>query len=212
MRALEKTIVVLAFLALISQSIRHAYMLWFEPRGSVLDKYDKPRKGEIEAAQSLDELVQRYEPVRKQADQLREERAKAQKAQAENGPEGMLRMAEDSRMEPFKSEQELREAINDWETKAREIQELRFFWTLGLLLLIPGMVIYARANHWLGLTLIIAGLAEFIYWTSPTFFGGTREFDRLLRNKLLLSLVSLALLLLVIWFNRVFAEPETAAA
>lgn len=212
MRALEKTIVVLAFLALISQSIRHAYMLWFEPRGSVLDKYDKPRKGEIEAAESLDELVLRYEPVRKQVDQIREERTKAQNAQAENGPGESLRFREDNRMEPFKSEQELREAINDWETKAKEIRELRFFWTLGLLLLIPGMVIYGRVNRWFGLTLIIGGLSEFIYWTSPTFFGGTREFDRLLRNKLLLSLVSLALLLLVIWFNRVFADREASAA
>ena len=213
MRGLEKTIVILAFLALLSQTIRHAYMLWFESRESVLDKYEKPRKGEIEAAKSLDELVRRYEPIRKQVDQLREERAKAENATGEDqSARGKARPLEDTRIEPFKSEQELRQAINEWEEKANEIRELRFFWTIGLVFLILGMVIYRKLNRWVGLTLIIAGLAEFIYWTSPTFFGGTHEFDRLLWNKLVLTIVSLILLLLVIWFNRVFADREPSAA
>src|SRR5215510_13656452 len=212
MRGLEKTIMILAFLALLSQTIRHAYMLWFESRESVLDKYEKPRKGEIEAAKSLDELMRRYEPIRKQVDQLREERAKAGNAPETEGPRGKMRPLEDTEIEPFKSEHELRQAINEWEEKANEIHELRFFWTVGLVFLILGMVIYRKLNRWLGLTLIIAGLSEFIYWTSPTFFGGTHEFDRLLWNKLLLTIVSLILLLLVIWFNRVFADQETSAA
>lgn len=197
MKVLEKTIVVLAFLALVSQSIRHAYMLWSEPRNSVLDKYDKPAKSDIAAATSLDELVRRYEPLRKQADEVRQERLKAEKP---------LSYAEERDTEPFKSEQELKQAITEWEEKAKEMRELRFFWTVGLLLLVLGMVIYKRVNRWFGLTLLIAGLSEFIYWTSPTFFGGTREFDRLLWNKLVLSLVSLVLLMAVIRLNRIFAD------
>jgi len=212
MRGLEKTIVILAFLALLSQTIRHAYMLWFESRESVLDKYEKPRKGEIEAAKSLDDLVRRYEPIRKQVDQLREERAKTANSASTEGAGGRFREFEDTRFEPFKSEQELRQAINEWEAKAKEIRELRFFWTIGLVFLILGMVIYRKLNRWVGLTLIIAGLSEFIYWTSPTFFGGTHEFDRLLWNKLALTIVSLILLLLVIWFNRVFADRDPSAA
>src|SRR5262249_12279979 len=211
MRGLEKTIVILAFLALLSQTVRHTYMLWFESRESVLDKYEKPRKGEIEAAKSLDELLQRYEPIRKQVDQLREERAKAGST-TDEGTLGKTPPLEDTQIEPFKSEHELRQAINEWEEKANEIHELRFFWTVGLVFLILGMVIYRKLNRWLGLTLIIAGLSEFIYWTSPTFFGGTHEFDRLLWNKLLLTLLSLVLLLLVMWFNRVFANQEPPKA
>ncbi|HEY6350269.1 MAG TPA: hypothetical protein VI636_12750 [Candidatus Angelobacter sp.] len=197
MRGLEKTVVVLAFLALISQTIRHAYMLWFEPRGSVLDKFDKPVKKDIAAATSLDELARRYEVVRKQADE-----AKQGRPNTEPPPT----YAEKQEMEPFLSENELRMAIQDWERKAEEIHEIRFYWTIGLVLLVLGVVIYKRLNPWVGLTLIIAALCEFIYWCSPTFFGGTREFDRLLWNKLILSLVSLVLLLVVIWMIRVFEE------
>ncbi|HEY6969213.1 MAG TPA: hypothetical protein VJA94_08415 [Candidatus Angelobacter sp.] len=211
MKTLEKTIVVLAFLALVSETIRHAYMLWFEPRGSVLDKYDQPRKGEINAATSLDELLRKYEPVRKQVDEARQQRAKSGKLseQDEEVQGTNFRFsAEDTKIEPFKSEHELRQAIEDWEQKSKEIHELWFFWTLGLVLLVAGMVLYRVQNRWIGLILIIAGLAEFIYWTSPTFFGGTREFDRLLWNKLLFSLVSLGLLFAVIWSNGSFADKE----
>ena len=172
MKGLEKTIVVLAFLALVSQTFRHAYMLWLEPRGSVLDKYDQPRKGEINAATSLDELLRKYEPVRKQVDEARQERAKAAKAARDTGVPAAATMsyADETQVEPFKSERELRDAINDWEQKSKEIHELWFFWTVGLMLLVTGMVLYRVQNRWLGLILIIAGLAEFIYWTSPTFF------------------------------------------
>ena len=70
MKPLLKTLAILAFVALVVQTVRHAYMLWFEARGSVLDKYDQPVKSEIGSAGSLDELLQRYDPVRKQVDEL----------------------------------------------------------------------------------------------------------------------------------------------
>lgn len=60
--------------------------------------------------------------------------------------------------------------------------------------------------------MIIAALSEFIYWCSPTFFGGTQEFDRLLWNKLVLSLVSLALLAVVTWMIGVFVEKPVTSA
>ena len=206
MKGLEKTIVVLAFLALISQTIRHAYMLWFEHRESVLDKFDRP-KGEIAAATSLDELVRRYEAARKQVEDARQE-LKQERAQSKTG-ETVVYADQDT--EPYKSERELRMAIEDWERKAKEVHELRFFWTIGLVLLVAGVVIYKRLNRWIGFTLIIAGLSEFIYWTSPTFFGGTQEFDRLLWNKLVLSLVSLMLLGVVAWMIGVFGEKEAVS-
>lgn len=205
MKNLEKTIVVLAFLALISQTIRHAYMLWFEPRESVLDKFDKP-KGEIAAATSLDELVRRYEAAHQQAEEARQ-KARQERSQAKTGE---TVVCADSETEPYKSERDLRMAIEDWERKAEEIHELKFFWAIGLVLLTLGLVIYKRLNRWVGFTLIIAALSEFIYWCSPTFFAGTREFDRLLLNKLVLSVVSLALLGVVVWMIGVFSEREAA--
>lgn len=205
MKGLEKTIVVLAFLALISQTIRHAYMLWFEPRESVLDKFDKP-KGEIAAATSLDELVRRYEAAHKQVEEARQERQQ-ERAQSKTGETVVYA---DEETEPNKSERELRMAIEDWERKAEEIHELRFFWTIGLVLLVIGVMIYKRLNRWIGFTLIIAAFSEFVYWCSPTFFGGTHEFDRLLWNKLVLSLVALALLGVVVRMIGVFGENKAA--
>ncbi len=69
MKPMLKTLAIVAFVSLLVQTVRHAYMLWFEPRGSVLDKYDQPVKSEIASAVSLDELLRRYDPVRKQVDE-----------------------------------------------------------------------------------------------------------------------------------------------
>jgi hypothetical protein len=196
--ALQKTLAIIAFLILASQTIRHAYLRWIEPRTSVLDKYDKPLKGEITNAASLDDLLRRYDPVRKQADAVRQELSKTGKK---------LPYDEEKDLEPYKSEQALREAITEWETKSKEIHEIRFFWLVGFAFFAVGLVTYRRLNRWFGLTLLIAAFVEFIYWTSPTFLGAnTREFDRLLDNKVAFSVISLVLLIAVIWLNRIFTN------
>ena len=199
MNALQKTLAMIAFLVLVSQTIRHTYLLWLEPRGSVLDQFDHPLKNEITQAATLDELVRRYEPLRKQVDASRQELAQAGKP---------LPYGEESRTEPYKSERELREAITDWEAKAKEIRSLRIYWLVGLGLVVVGSLAYRKHSRWFGLAFLIAGFGEFIYWTSPTFFGGsTREFDRLLTNKLVFSLLSLLLLWVAIGMYRIFADP-----
>lgn len=207
MNALQKTLSIIAFLALATQTVRHAYLLWLEPRKSVLDKYDQPLKGEISGAASLEELLRRYDPVRKAADQARQERAR-------EGKEGReVSRFDELQTEPFKTERALHEAITDWENKSKEIRELRFYWSVGLLFLLIGLLSYRRLSRWLGLTFLIVAFSEFIYWTSPTLFGGnTREFDRLLANKLAFSAVSLALLIAVIWLYGIFVEKKEASA
>lgn len=204
MNALLKTLAIAAFLALVSQTVRHAYILWLQPRASVLDKYDRPLRDEITSANSLDELVRRYDPIRKQVDQIRQERAKASKDS---------RLGEDVDVEPFKSEHALSDAIKEWEDRAKEIRELRFYCTIGLAFFVLGLACYRKLNRWAGVTLVIAAFSEFIYWTSPTFLGGgMREFDRLLGYKLAFSLVSLVLLVSVIWLWEVFASSDNKAA
>lgn len=208
MKALQKTLAIVALLFLISQTIRHAYMRWWEPRGSVLDKYDEPAKDQIAAATSLDELLRRYHSVRKQVD-LAKERAKENRPKGSDSPtmfQNFQQLQQQNQTEPFKSEQDLRQAITEWESRSKEIHALRFYWLMGLSFLILGMVIYLKRNRWFGLSLLIAGFSEFIYWTSPTFIGATREFDKLLVNKLALSVVSLLLLIVAIWWLRIFSE------
>jgi len=196
-RALQKTLAIVAFLDLAPQTLRHAYMLWLEPRGSVLDKYDQPVKDEISASSSLDELLRRYDSVHKQADKAREELSREGKSLAYN---------EAFQFEPYKSERLLKEAVQEWEKRSKEIHALRLYWLAGCVFLVLGLLSYRRLNRWFGLTLLIAAFSEFIYWTSPTFLGDTREFDRLLGYKLALSAVSLVLLITVIWLLHIFAE------
>jgi hypothetical protein len=198
MKALHRTLAILASLFLVVQTVRHAYVLWLEPRTSVLDRFDQPLKDEIAAATSVEDLVKRYEPVRKEADRIKAERRAADpKAHFEDERE----------VEPFKSEVTLREAITNWEQRAKEVYSLRFYWLVGFILSAAGVATYLREHRWLGTTLLIVGFSEIIYWTTPTFFGGgIQEFDRLVENKLALSVVSVVILGLTLRLPNVFEE------
>ena len=198
MKATERVFAILAVLVLLTQTVRHAYILWFEPRVSILDRYDHPLGNRISSAKSLGELVRLYDPVKREVDRL-------QAAEARNH-QGTSGFNED--LEPYRSERDLRQAIQSWEGKNKEIRSLQFYWTAGLLVLCLGFVLHRWGNRWAGLTLEITAFAEFIYWTSPTFFReNVREFDRLLTQKLLLSVVSVALLVAVIKIQGIFADP-----
>lgn len=200
MTVLARTLAIVAFLVLATQTVRHAYLLWFEPRQSVLDKFDRPLKEEISSARNLEELLNRYEPARKQADEAR--RA------ARNAPRD-ARLVIDEEADPFKSERVLHEAIRDWEAKSREVHAVRFYWSVGFLLFAIGYVVYLRLSRWAGLMLQIAAFSEFLYWTSPTFIGSAaREVDRLLAYKLALSLASLLLLALTMRAQRLFSPQK----
>jgi len=143
--------------------------------------------------------VSRYDPVRKQTDAARAELSKNGKT---------LTYGDEKELEPYKSEHALRDAITEWETKAKELRELRFYWIVGVALCALGLAIN-RLNRWFGVSLLIAGFSEIIYWTSPTLLGAnTREFDRLLVNKFALSLVSLAFLIIVVWLTGIFSEQR----
>jgi hypothetical protein len=198
-KALQRTLAIVACLFLIGQTVRHAYLLWLEPRDSVLDKYDQPLKAEIAAARSVEELVGRYDPVRKEVDRVKAERRAAD-------PKVSFEDVQDT--EPFRSEGSLRQAIQSWEERAKEIHSLRFYCGVGLVLVLLGLTSYLRINPWVGMTLLIVGFSELIYWTSPSFISPTIEFDRLLVNKLVLSVVSLAVSAVTIWLLGAFSRAE----
>jgi hypothetical protein len=199
MKPLQITLATIAFLALITQTVRHAYMLWLEPRSSVLDKYDQPVKGQINEATTLDELVSRYEAAHKLAEAVRKEHPEADREP--------YNLSEDQR-KVLSSESMLRDAIGEWEKRSKEIGEIRFFCAMGLIFTLAGLLFYGKVNPWFGLLLLIAGFSEFIYWTSPTFLGSTHEYDRLLANKLTLSGLGLLLLLGVFRILRIFPDER----
>lgn len=174
----------LALLGLSTQLLRHLYVGWLAPTTSVLDKYKDKTEQDIGASQSLEELIQQYD----------ETQNKAKEWEKDKTPEQIAKEAYWA--EPHKATGKVKEAIDAWENRRREISELHFFWWCGVLCVALGMIILVRANQWLGVGTIVVGFVEMIYWTSPAFrwFGGGGEFERLLFWKLVYTATSLALL------------------
>lgn len=184
MEALKKTLFIIAVVSVTGYTIRHIYFKWIEPRTSVLDKYDKPITSEIKNANSLSQLEQLYEDAHR-------------KVLACDLVDSIKHMKPYERfeLEPYKIENESREAIVAWEAKSHEIFQIRFYWCIGLMLVAVGLALHHKVNAWLGITALITGFGEMVYWTSPTFFGSGAEYDNLLTNKIVLSVATLVLLI-----------------
>ena len=190
MKVLQRTLFVVTALVFFTQTVRHLYVRYLEPTGSVLDRYEPPVSADIKRANSLDELIRLYDEAYN--------KVKAAEAESKDQPKDPTVVLRRSEEEPYKSERLLKEGIRDWESKSKEVFELRYFWFSGLAFLIIGLFCYERGSPWLGLTLLIAGFSEMIWATSPSFRGGSQaEFDRLLTNKIIFSSVSLVLLLAI---------------
>ena len=185
MKRLQITLFVIAFVILGTQSFRHLYVKWIEPRSSVLDSYREPVDTAIASTTSLDELVAIYE----------QEHSAVQEYES-NPDNPIIPSRERGQTEPYESQWKIERAIRQWEGRTKGIFELRFFWVCGLLSILLGVLCHKKWNAWLGMAAIIAGFSEMAYWTSPLTrsFGGMPEFERLLTNKLLLSFVSWGLL------------------
>lgn len=186
MEALKKTLFILSVMAVISYTIRHVYLKWVEPRGSILDKYEEPIVSEIKKATSLQQLEKLYSDASNKVlvyDSLDSIKA--------------MQPYQRDQLEPYKSRDEARNAINAWERQSHEIFQIRFYWVLGLVLAIIGFALYKKVNPWLGITVLITGFAEMVYWSSPSFFFGAEfEYNNLLTNKIILSILTLMLLII----------------
>jgi len=197
MRALQTTLFVVTALVLSTQAVRHIYVRCLEPTGSVLDRYEPPVTADIKRAASIDELLKMYDEAHnkvKAADDKLEDPNNSSAEKSDEGP--YVVSARKSEEEPYKSESLLEAAIHDWESKSKEVFELRYFWFSGVAFLTIGIICFWKNLSWIGLTLLIAGFSEMIWATSPSFRGTPQsEFDRLLTNKIIFSLISLILLL-----------------
>jgi hypothetical protein len=206
MKTFERVLFLLAFLCLSVCTARHIYRLWIEPRASVLDEFRGPLVKEIIKAKSLNELVVKYRVVKKQVDEedkkieaLEKKELETPQAEGQDGEDGSRRkrfVQRNSEREPYKSEDELRDAITEWEEKTHEIFELRIYCLFGFLSVILGVIVHRKRSEWLGLAMLVTGFSELVYWASPSFRGANSvEFDKLLMNKLGFSFASLLLLL-----------------
>ena len=113
----------------------------------------------------------------------------------------------------FQDEAKLEQAISRVEAQRKSIFDLWFFWLCGLLGVGFGIFAYHRINRWLGMAGMITGFAEMTTWTSALWrtLGPQGEFERLLTTKLILSVVTLALLI-VIWLKSERTESVSRPA
>ena len=200
MRPTRIALFVIAFLIIGSQTFRHAYVRWLEPRGSVLDRYAASGEKQAASAKSLEELAALYDQAHKKV----EEYEKAHPVE----PEDRYKLAG---TEPYKSEAALENAIKDWEEKNKEVHEMWHFWIFGVLLLGLGWFVTFRGDRWVALGVVVLAFCEMVYATSPSLrnmFGSPAEFDRLLTQKFILSLVTFALLLVAWRFSSALDARE----
>jgi len=174
----------LASIILCFQGVHFTYFKFFSPQESVLSDYlDK----QIKEAGSLEELIREYETALIAVEAYEIEKPDA----------GVLTRYQQQSIEPYKTKLRLEAAINTWEQKTREYGRVWYQWSAGLLLFIIGIVLFRWSHSWIALSLHIAGLAEMIWWSSPTrmMIGALAEHERLLNTKLLLTIVTFALLM-----------------
>jgi hypothetical protein len=211
MRVLQITALLLTVLALSAQAVRHIYVAYVEPRTSVLDKYQETDASKaVREAASLPELLSHYDPAKKRVDELDKE-LKSAKEKCKTREERRLieeKFREDHEQE-YGRESELRNAVADWEEKNNQVRELHVFWAFGIGLFVIGAVLVARGRDWLGMALIIPGIVEMLWWTSPEIrlSGCPVEFDRLLLHKIIFTLITLAVVIAA-WLLNEFAKKR----
>lgn len=189
MKAFQTVMFVIAMVLATTQTMRHIYVKWIAPGDSVLDQFQSEVESDIAAARELDDLVLLYADARAAVE--------AYEANPDN-PE-----VEPHRMrttEPYESEAKLKDAIERRERWQRKVGEVWFFWIAGAIGIAIGAFVFRAVNAWLGMSGVLVGYSEMLFWTSPLLhrrFAGD-EFETLLSIKLLLSAITLVSLI-VLW-------------
>jgi hypothetical protein len=191
MKNFKTTFFVIAMMILLTQTIRHLYVRCYYDKPSVLDKYhDSDVDKYIKKSISLDSLLIKYDKAYNEVNLFERGKTKDQIDSLKKIDEQI-----------YDTKNNYRGAIEDWEAKENKIHEVIRFWICGLILIGIGMILYSKKIRWFGLSLIMVGLVEMIYWTSPdlTLGGATLEFLKYLNAKLILSSITF-IILTILWF------------
>lgn len=189
MLRLQKVLLVLSLITLSLQLVHYSYKKFHFPAVSVLDSsVDK----KIRQATSLQELLDKREKSKQAIKDFEASKSKEE-----------LRRINKYSGEPYATKIKLELAISDWEKREREKNKMFFYWFAGLVLVIIGAVLYYFKQIWFGISLVIAGMLEQVWWSSPSFSnrGAAIEIARLLNAKILLTLISI-LLIVLLWYFR----------
>jgi len=196
MKTAMTVLFVIAMLIASTQTFRHVYVKWIEPDTSVLDEFKGEVETEIDAARTLDELVELYREVRLRADEagLSELDQRGDFINRRDDPPS------DAEMEIMAEMRQISQEIQSREHDTRQLFKLKFYWLAGLASLLIGIFVFRNFNAWLGFSGIVIGFSEMLCWTSPLFHTRvmSQQFEVLLNYKLILSLLTW-LILVVFW-------------
>ncbi|MFA8343180.1 MAG: hypothetical protein ACEPO8_09460 [Rhodothermaceae bacterium] len=198
MEALKKTLFIIAMIIVSSLIIHNLYKLWIEPTGSVLDKYNK-FETELNQVESLDELIEKYETVQEEIKAYEADTTKPKIANLDHW-----------QTEPYKSKILTEERIREWESKNKEIYKLVFYCLIGIVFLAIGFLLYRKKLKWLGLTFLIMGFTELIYWGTPTYISQPQIYETMIITQLIINLISFIILLAVGWSINIIKPEKTA--
>ncbi len=202
MKKLQITLFLLASLVLLTQTVRHIHLYFFElsSNTSVIDPFESDYQISKEVAEerSMEVLVADYGATKSKIKAL-------EKGKSKEEIEEIAKAEEDL----YQKNTKLRYEIEGRERRLREIRDLWLFCSAGLVFIILGAGFYLKQAAWTGMSLLIAGFAELIWWSSPAFSGGgaNAEYELLLINKTVISLIALGLLY-VAWYFRARFEPK----
>jgi hypothetical protein len=199
MRNLKITFFLIGMLIVTSQTVRHLYVRVYYDIPSVLDKYDDEIDKKIKHSSSLDTLLLHFDKAYNEVIVFEKDKTEEE-----------LKEVNKNRDEPYNSKTKYKKAIRDWEKKEEKIHEVIVFWIVGLILVLLGSLIYYRKGKWLGLSLIIVGFVEMIWWSSPSIStsGSHIEFLKFLNIKLFLSLISISILIVLWEIGKKFDEKS----
>jgi len=184
-----------------TQTIRHLYVRVYYDIPSVLDKYDDDEIDEkIKYSSSLDTLLFHFDKAYNEVIQFEK-----------NKTEEELEEVNKYLDEPYNSKSKYKNAIQDWEQKEEQIHEVIVFWIVGLILVLLGSLLYHKKGKWLGLSIIIVGFIEMIWWSSPSIStsGSQLEFLKFLNTKLILSLITITILIVLWQIDKRRADKKT---
>ena len=186
MQRLQTTLFVIFMVMLASQTFRHVWVKWIEPRGSVIDEFREPAEKKLADTKSLEELKAMYAKAR--ADLKSYEAGKSLEE---------IALARETNRDTYRDERQIEEAIREVEYRQKSMFAVWFFWGLGVLSVLLGLFVMARIDPWVGMTGVITGFGQMAIVTNPLYrtWGPQTGFESLLTLKLILSVLTLALLL-----------------
>lgn len=189
MRPLQITLMIVAAATFLLQTVRHVHLMLYGEEQQATARYSPgyENKERVQSEKSFAVLLDEYAVAQKAIADL--EKGKDQEAR---------QRLHDEQSDLYQRRNALEVEIDARERRGREIRDIWIFSGAGLVLIAIGGAAYLRGAQWSGMTLVIPGFLELLWWSSPSFGmgGALQEYQLLLWNKIALSVIGLGLLYL----------------